>query len=124
MAITYYSEDHEWLRVDGETATVGITNYAVEQLGDIIFVELPAIGQTVAQNDEIAVVESVKTASDIKAPASGQITKTNTVLEEAPEQVNDDPMGEGWFFEMTLSDEAQLSSLMDKAGYDAFVKGQ
>jgi glycine cleavage system H protein len=123
MADTYYTEEHEWLRVEGDSAKVGITAYAAEQLGDIVFVELPDVGRNIAQNEETAVVESVKTASDILAPVDGEITKVNEALDEAPETVNDDPDGEGWFFEMMLTNKDQLSALMDQAKYDVFVEG-
>ncbi len=123
MADLYFTEDHEYLSVDGDMAKVGITAYAVEQLGDIIFAELPDVGKTLAKGDDVAVVESVKTAADVKAPASGEVTRANTELEDAPQWVNEEPMGKAWFFEMRLSNADELSSLMDKNAYDAFVKG-
>ncbi|MBL4596383.1 MAG: glycine cleavage system protein GcvH [Robiginitomaculum sp.] len=123
MAEIYYSEDHEWLAVEGSTAKVGITPYAAEQLGDIVFVELPDAGRNVKQQDEVAVVESVKTASEIYAPVSGTITANNEALEDTPETVNEDAQGAGWFFEMTLSNPEELASLMNKSAYDEFVKG-
>lgn len=123
MAKLYYTEEHEWLSVDGDIARVGITSYAAEQLGDIVFVELPDIGKQVGAGDEVAVVESVKSASELFAPLAGDITTANGDLDDAPETVNEDPMGKGWFFELTISDKSQLEALMDKAAYDAFVAG-
>lgn len=123
MAETYFTEDHEWLRMDGDTARVGITKYAAEQLGDIVFVELPDIGKSADKGDEIAVVESVKSASEIYAPVAGEVSAVNTALEDAPEMVNADPEGEGWFLEMKLVDAAEASSLMDKDAYAKFVEG-
>ncbi len=122
MSKLYYTEDHEWLSVDGDTATVGISTYAAGQLGDVVFVELPEVGKTVKKGDEIAVVESVKSASEIYAPVSGEITAANEALEDAPETVNEDAQGAGWFFKMTISDAAELSGLMDEAAYGEFTK--
>ncbi len=122
MSKLYYTEDHEWLSVDGDTATVGISTYAAGQLGDVVFVELPEVGKTVKKGDEIAVVESVKSASEIYAPVSGEITAANETLEDAPETVNEDAQGAGWFFKMTISDAAELSGLMDEAAYGEFTK--
>lgn len=117
----YYTQDHEWLDVDGTTATVGITDYAQGQLGDVVFVELPAAGRTVAQGKEAAVVESVKAASEVYAPVSGTVVEANAALEGAPDLVNSAAEGEGWFFKLTLSDPSQLEGLMDEAAYKAFV---
>ncbi len=122
MSKLYYTEDHEWLSVDGDTATVGISTYAAGQLGDVVFVELPEVGKTVKKGEDIAVVESVKSASEIYAPVSGQITAANAALEDAPETVNEDAQGAGWFFKMTISDAAELSGLMDEAAYAEFTK--
>lgn len=119
----YFTKDHEWLDVDGDTATVGITDYAQEQLGDIVFVETPDAGKTVAQGDDAAVVESVKAASDVYAPASGIVSEGNAALADDPALVNTDPEGEGWFFKMTLSDAGQVSAMMDEAAYKDFVAG-
>lgn len=119
----YYTEDHEWIDVDGETATVGITDYAQSQLGDIVFAEVPATGATLKQGGDAAVVESVKAASDVYAPVSGTVTEGNDALEGDPALVNSDPEGEGWFFKLTLSDTSELDSLMDAAAYKAFVDG-
>lgn len=119
----YFTKDHEWLDVDGDTATVGITAYAQEQLGDIVFVETPEAGKTVDQGDDAAVVESVKAASDVYAPASGTVSEGNAALADDPALVNTDPEGDGWFFKMTLSDAGQVSAMMDEAAYKDFVAG-
>jgi glycine cleavage system H protein len=117
----YYSKDHEWIEVDGASATVGITDYAQGQLGDVVFVELPAVGAVVAAGKEAAVVESVKAASEVYAPVSGTVTEANGALEGTPDLVNTAPEGEGWFFRLTLSNPAELEGLLDAAGYKAFV---
>ena len=122
MSKLYFTEEHEWLSVDGDTATVGITTYAAGQLGDVVFVELPEVGKTVKKGDDIAVVESVKSASEIYVPVSGEITAANDALEDAPETVNEDAQGAGWFFKMTIADASELSSLMDEAAYREFTK--
>ncbi len=119
----YFTKDHEWLDVDGDTATVGITSYAQEQLGDIVFVETPEAGKSFSQGDDAAVVESVKAASDVYAPASGTVSEGNAALADDPALVNTDPEGEGWFFKMTLSDAGQVSAMMDEAAYKDFVAG-
>lgn len=119
----YFTQDHEWIQVDGDTATVGITDYAQAQLGDIVFVETPDEGRSVAKGDDAAVVESVKAASDVYAPASGTVTEGNADLADTPELVNQDPEGRGWFFKMTLSDKGELDGLMDEAAYKDFVSG-
>ena len=118
---TYYTEDHEWLSVDGETATCGITDYAQSQLGDIVFVEVPDTGAELSAGGDAAVVESVKAASDVYAPVDGVVTEGNGQLEEDPALVNSDPEGEGWFFRMTLSDKSQLDGLMNAEAYKAFI---
>jgi len=117
----YFTDEHEWIDVEGETATVGISDYAQEQLGDIVFVELPAVGALVEQGGDAAVVESVKAASDVYAPISGKVLETNENLEEDPALVNTDPEGDGWFFRMTIADKDELDGLMDEAAYKAFV---
>jgi glycine cleavage system H protein len=120
---TKYTKDHEWVRIDGDVATVGISNYAQHQLGDVVFVELPDAGRTATQGGEIAVVESVKAASEVFAPVSGEVTESNAALAENPALVNEDAEGEGWFFKMSLSDPAELGALMDEAAYQAYVEG-
>lgn len=117
----YFTEDHEWIQVDGETATVGITDYAQGQLGDIVFVETPEAGKTVSKGDDAAVVESVKAASDVYAPVAGTVIEGNAALADNPALVNEDPEGEGWFFKLTLADASELESLMDEAAYQDFV---
>ncbi|MCO5135166.1 MAG: glycine cleavage system protein GcvH [Phyllobacteriaceae bacterium] len=121
MATTYYTDEHEWLTVDGDEATVGITNYAQEQLGDLVFVELPEVGKSVSKGDDTVVVESVKAASDVYAPVDGEITGVNEALSGDPSLVNSAAEGDGWLFKMKLSDTSQLEGLMDKAAYDAHV---
>lgn len=118
-----FTEDHEWIDVDGEIATVGITDYAQGQLGDVVFVELPEFGRKVTKGGEAAVVESVKAASDVYAPVSGTITESNPALTDDPALVNTAPEAEGWFFKLTLADASELDGLMDKTAYDAFVAG-
>ena len=117
----YFTEDHEWIELDGEIATVGITDYAQSQLGDIVFVEVPEEGKDVAKGDDAAVVESVKAASDVYAPVSGTVIEGNPALESEPALVNEDPEGDGWFFKMTLSDTSELDGLMNESAYADFV---
>ncbi len=119
----FYTEEHEWIDVDGSSATVGITDYAQGQLGDIVFVEVPAAGTKVIKGGDAAVVESVKAASDVYAPVSGTVTEGNGALEGDPALINSDPEGEGWFFKLTLADPAELDGLMDEAAYKAYVNG-
>ena len=116
----YYTEEHEWIDVDGDVATVGITDFAQGQLGDIVFVEVPDTGAELSQGGDAAVVESVKAASDVYAPVDGTVTEGNSQLEEDPALVNSDPEGEGWFFRLALSDKSQLAGLMDAKAYKAF----
>ncbi|MDB5699730.1 MAG: glycine cleavage system protein [Alphaproteobacteria bacterium] len=116
----YFTTEHEWVSVDGDVATVGITDYAQAQLGDIVFVELPAAGASVSKGGEVAVVESVKAASDVYAPVSGTVIEGNQALVDDPALVNGDAEGEGWFYKLRLSDRAQLEELMDAARYQAF----
>lgn len=116
----YFTEDHEWIDVDGDTATVGITDYAQSQLGDIVFVEVPATGTQLAKGGDAAVVESVKAASDVYSPVTGTVTEGNGALEEDPALANTDPQGEGWFFKLTIADKGELDGLMDEAAYKAF----
>lgn len=120
---TYYTKDHEWIAVDGDTGTVGITDYAQGQLGDITFVELPEVGSAVKQGDAPCVVDSVKAASDVYAPVSGEVSDVNEALGDAPELVNTEAESGGWLFRVTLSDAGQLGGLMDRAAYDDYVKG-
>lgn len=117
----FYTEDHEWVEVDGDIGTVGISEYAQGQLGDIVFVEVPDEGKEVAKGDDVAVVESVKAASDVYSPVSGTVIEGNADLADNPALVNEDPEGEGWFYKITLSDAGELESLMDEAKYAAFV---
>ena len=117
----YFTEEHEWVEVDGAIGTVGITEYAQGQLGDIVFVDVPADGRTLAKGDEAAVVESVKAASDVYTPVSGTVLEGNAALADSPDLVNSDAEGEGWFFRITLIDEDELGELMDEASYEAFV---
>jgi glycine cleavage system H protein len=119
----YYTDEHEWIDVEGDIATVGITEYAQGQLGDIVFVELPEVGALIEQGKDAAVVESVKAASDVYAPITGEITEVNPALEEDPALVNTSPEDGGWFFKMTIADEGELDGLMDDDGYKAFVEG-
>lgn len=121
MATTYFTEDHEWIRVEGGVATVGITDHAQEQLGDLVFVDLPEVGRTVARGDPAVVVESVKAASDVYAPADGEITAVNEALSSDPSLVNSSPDGDGWLWKMKLADASQLDGLMDEAGYKAMI---
>ena len=117
----YFTKEHEWIEVDGSTATVGITDYAQGQLGDVVFVEVPAPGVTVKQGGEAAVVESVKAASDVYAPVSGEVVEGNAALADQPDLVNTAPEGEGWFFKLTLSDPSELDALMDESAYRDWV---
>ncbi len=117
----YYTDEHEWIDVEGEIATVGITDYAQEQLGDIVFVELPAEGATFEKGDDAAVVESVKAASDVYAPISGEVVEVNGALEEEPALVNSDPEEDGWFFKLRVTDASELEGLMNEAAYKKFV---
>jgi len=117
---TYYTEDHEWIRVDGDIGTMGISAYAAKALGDVVFVELPDVGAEFGKGDDAAVVESVKAASDVYAPVGGEVTEVNSALEDAPETVNASPDGEGWFLKLKIADADELSSLMDEAKYKAY----
>jgi glycine cleavage system H protein len=119
---TYYSKDHEWISVEGGTATIGITAYAQEQLGDVVFVELPETGKALSQGDEAAVVESVKAASEVYAPIDGEVTAANDVLADEPAKVNEDPEGAAWFIKMSVGNEGQLADLMDEAAYKAYIE--
>ncbi|MEE9318006.1 MAG: glycine cleavage system protein GcvH [Rhodospirillales bacterium] len=118
-----YTKEHEWIRVDGDVATVGISTYAQEQLGEIVFVELPDVGKTLKKGAEAAVIESVKAASEIYTPASGEVTETNGRLDGEPGKVNEDATGEGWLFKMTITDAGDLDDLMDEGAYQSYVEG-
>lgn len=118
-----FSKEHEWVRVEGDVGTVGITDYAQQQLGDVVFVEVPEVGRTVEKGGEIAVVESVKAASDIYAPVGGEVVEANGALADSPGDVNVDPMGKAWFFKLKMSNPGELDELMDEAAYAEFVKG-
>lgn len=122
MSTTYYTQDHEYIRVDGDVGIVGISDHAQQQLGDIVFVELPASGKIVAKGEQAAVVESVKAASEVYAPVSGEVIETNGALESEPAMVNEDAAGKGWFLKIRIKDAGELSGLMDEAAYTAFVK--
>jgi glycine cleavage system H protein len=123
MSETRYTDQHEWIRVDGDEATVGITKYAAEQLGDVVFVEVPEAGRTLTQGGEAAVVESVKAASEVYAPVGGEVTTSNPALSDDPAKVNADPEGEGWFFKLKLADKSEFAKLMTAEQYAEFVKG-
>ena len=124
MAETRYTESHEWVRLEGEVATVGITDHAQTALGDVVFVELPEVGREVGANEACAVVESVKAASDVYAPVAGRVVEANGRLSEDPGLINRDPSGEGWFYKLEVADAAALDELMDEAGYQRFVESQ
>ena len=119
----YFTDEHEWIEIDGDTATVGITDYAQSQLGDIVFVEVPDKGAQLTKGGDAAVVESVKAASDVYAPIDGEVTEANAALEDDPALVNTDPQGAGWFFRMSVGDKSQLHGLMDEAAYTSFCDG-
>lgn len=123
MADRKYTEDHEWVEVDGDTGVIGISDYAQEQLGDVVFVELPDIGKILDQRDEAAVVESVKAAAEVYTPVSGEVIEVNEELNNDPSLVNTDAFGEGWFVKLRLSDPTELEDLMDEAAYTTFVEG-
>jgi glycine cleavage system H protein len=118
----YFTKEHEWIRVEGETATVGISNHAQEQLGDIVFAEVPEAGRKLSKGQEAAVVESVKAASDVYAPVSGEVIEGNQAVADDPALVNSDPEGQGWFFKVKLDNPGELDGLMDEAAYQDWVK--
>ncbi|MGE0421106.1 MAG: glycine cleavage system protein GcvH [Reyranellaceae bacterium] len=118
-----FSQEHEWVRVEGDIGTVGISDYAQQQLGDVVFVEVPEVGRRVEKGGEIAVVESVKAASDIYAPVGGEVIEANGALADSPGDVNTDPMGKAWFFKLRIADKSELDGLMDEAAYAEYVKG-
>jgi glycine cleavage system H protein len=123
MSEVRFTDQHEWVRLDGEEATIGITKYATEQLGDVVFVELPEKGRKVGAGGEAAVVESVKAASEVYAPISGEVTDANKAIVDDPAKVNADPEGEGWFFTLKIADKAEFAKLMTDAQYKEFLKG-
>ena len=123
MSNLRYTNQHEWVRIEGDAAVVGISAYAQEQLGDVVFVELPEVGKALATRDEAAVVESVKAASEVYAPVGGEVTEVNEALDDAPETVNSDPTGAGWFFKLRLADAGEIETLMDEDAYQAYVEG-
>ena len=123
MSKIMFSEDHEWIQLEGDIGTIGITDYAQEQLGDVVFVELPEVGKTLTKGDEAAVVESVKAASELYAPVSGEVTEANDALAEDPAAVNSEPRGEGWFFKVKIADTSEFEALMDEAAYKTYVEG-
>ncbi len=121
---TWYTSEHEWIRVEGDVGTVGITAFAAEKLGDVVFVELPDTGKKVKKEGDMAVVESVKAASDVYAPVSGDVLEANAAIVDDPAKVNADPEGDGWFVKLKLSNAGELSGLMDKAAYTKFCESQ
>jgi glycine cleavage system H protein len=123
MSEIRYSQDHEWVKLDGDTVTIGITHYAQEQLGDVVFVELPEVGKKVEKGKELAVVESVKAASDVYAPITGEVVEVNSALVDAPATINEDALGKGWFAKLKIADKSQFAALMDEAAYTKFVEG-
>jgi len=124
MSELKFSEHHEWVLIDGDVATVGITDHAQQQLGDIVFVEVPEAGKELSKGDEAAVVESVKAASEVYAPLTGEVVASNEALGDAPETVNSDSMGNGWFYKMTIADSSELAELMDADAYKSLVESE
>ena len=121
MSELRYTDDHEWALAEGDTITVGITDYAQEQLGELVYVELPAVGTLVQQGDDAAVIESVKAAGDVKSPVSGTITQVNDNLNDAPEKVNEDPLGTGWFYKVSISNPQELDNLLSEDDYNKLI---
>ncbi|BBK39883.1 glycine cleavage system H protein [Allostella sp. ATCC 35155] len=124
MSAIKFTEEHEWIRVEGDVGTVGITDFAQSQLGDVVFVELPAVGRQVTKGGDAAVVESVKAASEVYSPVTGEIVAVNEAIVDEPAKVNSEPMDGAWFFKVKLANPAELDAMMDEAGYAAFVDGQ
>jgi glycine cleavage system H protein len=124
MSTLRYTQDHEWVRVEGDTAVIGITDFAAKQLGDVVFVELPEVGRQLSAGDAFGTVESVKAASEVFAPVAGEVVAANEALVGEPELVNQDPAGEGWFIKLKLADAGAADGLMDQAAYDAFIKDE
>jgi glycine cleavage system H protein len=123
MSIVKYTTEHEWVRIDGDEAVIGITDYAQTQLGDVVYVELPERGRRVEKGKEAGTVESVKAASEVYAPLSGEVIEVNAALADEPARVNTDPMGQGWFFKLKLANPAEADSLLDEAAYEKLVAG-
>ena len=123
MASVKYTKDHEWVRIEGDTVVVGITDYAQSQLGDVVYVELPEVGRRVQKGKEAAVVESVKAASEVFAPLSGEVVAVNSELSGEPGRINSDPMGEGWFMKLRIANAKEMDDLMDETAYNGFVEG-
>ena len=121
MTQTRYTKDHEWAKLEHKLVTVGITDFAQSELGDLVFIQLPTIGKTVLKGDEAAVIESVKAAGEVKSPVGGSITEINEALVDAPEKVNEDPMGEGWFYKVTMSNSSEWEHWLDETEYAALV---
>ncbi len=121
MADVYYTKDHEWVRVEGDIGTVGVSDHAQSQLGDVVFVELPEVGRQIAQGEQAAVVESVKAASEVYAPVSGEVVERNGRLDQDHRLVNEAAEGDGWFFKLRLKDPAEVEALMDRAAYESYV---
>jgi glycine cleavage system H protein len=121
MSDVRYTKEHEWIKIEGDTVTIGITNYAQEQLGDVVFVELPPVGKKLAKGDDAAVVESVKAASEVYAPVSGDVIEVNSLIAAEPGKVNADPENSAWFLKLRLADRSELDALMDEAAYKAFI---
>ena len=124
MSAIKFTEEHEWIRVEGDVGTIGITDFAQNQLGDVVFVELPAVGRKVTKGGDAAVVESVKAASEVFSPVTGEVVEVNQAIVDEPAKVNAEPMGAAWFFKVKLADPSELDAMMDEAGYAAFVDGQ
>jgi glycine cleavage system H protein len=123
MSTVKFTQEHEWVLVEGDVATIGISDYAQGQLGDVVFVELPEVGRALAKGEEAAVIESVKAASEVYAPLTGEVVAVNDALDDAPATVNEDAMGDGWFIKLKLSDAGELDELMDEAAYKTFIDG-
>ena len=123
MATVKYTKDHEWVRIEGDTVVVGITDYAQSQLGDVVYVELPEVGRRVTKGKEAAVVESVKAASEVFAPLSGEVVAVNGELSGEPGRINSDPMGEGWFMKLRIANAKEMDDLMDEKAYNGFIEG-
>ena len=122
MSTMYYTEEHEWVAVEGEKATIGVTDFAQQQLGDIVFIDLPEIGKQLTKDQEAAVIESVKAAGEIKSPIEGEVIAINETLADTPETINKDPMGDGWCFILRIKDDREIASLLDETSYKALIQ--